>query len=147
MQPFPYLSSPSCSDSVDGISASFFSSQFQNDQRSNAWQKLLQTIVKPVCFKLSESKLYFLYISEVTMHNGQLSCRLEETVALPWLHQAILHTVWSVDLIKNQLSWWGSASSCPPGHPKMCCDSGAKLCWLEKASAHLTKLARKEIYK
>ena len=52
--------------------------------------------------------------------------------------QAVLQC-WPAQL--RQL-WW-KALSCPPGHPTMCCGVGAQLCWLEKASAHLTKLEKR----
>ena len=79
VQFFPSLSSLSYSDSVDGISASFFSRQFQNQ----CLAKAAQSILKPVCFKVSESSLYCFIFQKLpsTMASSAADWKRQ----LPWL--------------------------------------------------------------
>ena len=86
------------------------------------------------------------YISEVTLYSMASSAadwkrQLPWLVVTCWLEQESVQ--WPAQTVPPCPGWWWSVSSCPPGHPTMCWGSGAHLCWLTKASAHLTKLEKR----
>ena len=113
----------------------------QDSSKTNAWQKLpnqywnlfVSKSVNPACIVIYFRGYPLRWASQLQI--GRDSC---PALAGGDQDQAVLQC-WPAQL--RQL-WW-KALSCPPGHPTMCCGSGAQLCWLEKASAHLTKLEKR----